>query len=515
MQSNKKYDLVVIGGGITGAGVFREAVRMGLRTLLVERNDFAWGTSSRSSKLVHGGLRYLKQGKIRLTKISVRERERLVREARGLVSPLEFLMPVYKKRKPGRLILKAGLSIYSALSFKWQHRYDGFESFSRRVPFVRQAGLVGGFGFYDAQVDDARLVLRLLVEAAHAGGCAMNYTAAKEIRRNIGGHVAGVIIADTETDEETAIECDAVINATGAWAETLHASPDPKLHIRPLRGSHLVFPAETIPVRQAICCAHPRDGRPVFTIPWEGAVIFGTTDVDHDADLLKEPAISKAETDYLLEALQDIFPSLGIKLEDCVAATSGVRPVLSKGDRDPSKESREHAIWTDKGLVTVTGGKLTTFRVLATDALNAAKPFFRSAARPAGYQPVFPETEFPKDSRRLSKGAMERLAGRYGNGADAIMEEAAPEDLAPIPGTNTLWAELPFAAKREQIRHLSDLMLRRVRIGILTPRGGKDHIPRIRKLCEPLLTWDATRWETEIRLYSEMWDRCYFPNSDE
>lgn len=210
------WDLVVVGGGITGAGVFREAVRMGLKTLLCEASDFAWGTSSRSSKLIHGGLRYLKEGKILLTYDSVKQRERLLREAPGMVEPLGFLMPVYKGRGPGRLSLQAGLSLYDLMAGENHHRRYDSETFSRLVPGISTDGLLGGFRFMDAQVDDARLVLRLINEAVAAGGTAINYTRVIRVNRNRTGAVAGVALEDTETNQYREISTKAVINATGA-----------------------------------------------------------------------------------------------------------------------------------------------------------------------------------------------------------------------------------------------------------------------------------------------------------
>ena len=238
----EKWDLVVVGGGITGAGILLEASRMGLKALLVERNDFASGTSSRSSKLVHGGLRYLKEGRLYLTYISVRERERLIREAPGLVEPLGFMTPVYSDRRPGRLALEVGLRIYDNMSRQRDHMFYGQNEFSMRVPGVKQENLLGGFHFRDAQVDDARLVLRVINEALLSGGCAVNYAGVIEISRNARGDVAGVVIRESETGETKQVLTRAVINATGSWAEKIHPSPDQSLHLRPLRGSHLVFP---------------------------------------------------------------------------------------------------------------------------------------------------------------------------------------------------------------------------------------------------------------------------------
>ncbi len=504
------WDLVVIGGGITGAGILREATNMGLKAILVEQKDFAWGTSSRSSKLVHGGLRYLKEGHFLLTKMAVEEREYLLKEAPGLVEPLELLLPVYAHQRPGRRTLKIGLSLYDLMARERQHRFYEKTEFYRRMPYARQQGLKGGFLFYDAQVDDSRLVLRLINESVAAGAGALNYTAAIDIVRDVAGDVAGVKIQDTETLESRTLKTRTVLNATGCWAEKLHPSPDPGRHLRPLRGSHLVFSASKLPIKSGVCFVHPRDNRTIFVLPWEGAVLVGTTDLDHKPDLSLEPTITEGETTYLLEGLNTLFPSLEISLKDCISAFAGLRPILSEGRLSPSAESREHVVWVDRGLVTVTGGKLTTFRRLAWDALKAAKPFLPPQKFSDKHKPLFTRPpDQPLTSLGLAEAVWRRLYGRYGQGAEAMIQAATAQDLAPIPGTHTLWAELPFVAANERVRHLGDLLLRRVRLGLLTPQGGKEHLKRIRTLCQPALPWDNKRWKEEIATYLEQWNRSH------
>ena len=505
-----QWDLVVVGGGITGAGVLREAANMGLQALLVEQKDFAWGTSSRSSKLVHGGLRYLREGHFLLTKMAVEEREHLLKEVPGLVEPLEFFLPVYEHQRPGRRTLKIGLSLYDLMARERQHRFYDKTEFYRRMPYARQQGLKGGFFFYDAQVDDSRLVLRLINESVAAGAAALNYTAAVDILRNDAGDVVGVKIEDTETRESRTLETPLVINATGCWAEKLHPSPESGRHLRPLRGSHLVFSAEALPIKAGICFVHPRDNRTIFVLPWEGAVLVGTTDLDHKTDLSREPTITEAEVSYLMEGLNTIFPSLDISINDCISAFAGLRPILSDGRLSPSAESREHVVWVDRGLVTVTGGKLTTFRRLAWDTLKAARPFLPAQKYSDEHQPLFARPpQGPPDRHGLSDSIWRRLYGRYGQDADALVQAAEAQDLEQIPATHTLWAELPFVARTERVRHLGDLLLRRVRIGLLTPQGGKDHLKRIRTLCQPALPWDGKRWKEEIASYLEQWNQSH------
>ncbi|MCK5313172.1 MAG: FAD-dependent oxidoreductase, partial [Desulfobacteraceae bacterium] len=276
------YDMVVIGGGITGAGVFHEAVKKGYQVLLVEAKDFAWGTSSRSSKMVHGGLRYLAAGQWKLTKKAVKERERLLRCYPGLVTPLDFIMPVFDHYGPSSTSMKIGLSIYSFLAGEKQHKTYPKADVINTIAGIREQNLVSAVGFKDAQVDDARLVLRLIYEACLQDGTALNYTKAISIERDHTNKVAAVNIKDKRTGSLAEIKTKVVINATGAFAETLHPSPMKGFHIRPLRGSHLIFPGNLLPIDQVVSFMHPKDLRPVFLFPWEGSVLLGTTDVDHD-----------------------------------------------------------------------------------------------------------------------------------------------------------------------------------------------------------------------------------------
>ena len=507
-QIDNRFDLIIIGGGITGAGILREAVRLGFRTLLLEKKDFAWGTSSRSSKMVHGGLRYLKTGQFLLTRASVREREHLLEEAPGLVDPLGFLVPVYRAHGPGRWALEAGLTLYDLIAGRRQHRYYAAETFRAMAPWLNPKGLLGGFYFEDAQTDDARLVLRLIQEGTAGGAAALNYTTAAGILRDRTGQAAGVRAEDVESGAQREIHAPAVINATGCWAEGLHPSPRAGLGLRPLKGSHLILPQKKLPLKQGLSFSHPADGRAVFAVPWEKVVLVGTTDLDHDQPLSDEPAISPVEVDYLLDGLRDAFPETAPARIDCIGAFSGVRPVLSRGDRPPSDESREHVVWVDNGLVTVTGGKLTTFRRLAWDALQAARPFLPPAAD-GPRAPAFDPPPARPDGLSLSPKAYRRLAGRYGRQAADLVRNAPAEDLTEIPGTQTLWAELPHCAARESVRHLEDILLRRVRIGMTIPGGGIAHLERIRRLCGPHLPWTDRRWQQETESYQNLWQRCY------
>jgi glycerol-3-phosphate dehydrogenase len=526
----RQWDVVVIGGGITGAGILLEAARRGLSVLLVEQRDFAWGTSSRSSKLVHGGLRYLKEGQFALTRESVREREHLLQQAAGLVEPQSFAFGDYAGRKPGKRAFLIGLAIYDRMAGQRARHYFGREEFAALAPNVAADGLRGGMVYTDAKTDDARLVLRVLQEARLHRGAAVNYVAVESLLRDGGEaargaaagaeRVCGVRLRDGLTGGQHEVRARLVISATGAWADRLRA-PDTGAsdaagrngmrRLRPLRGSHLVLPAWRLPLAQAISLMHPADGRPVFAFPWEGVTLVGTTDVDHKDDMSREAAITRAEFDYLMAALLDQFPQLGLQESDVIATYAGVRPVIDSGKADPSKEGRDHALWLEDGLLTVTGGKLTTFRVIALDALTLAATLLPELKERLAPQPLFgaDRTHSLRYSRALPAGQALRLRGRYGEQAQHLIDAAQPGELALIPGTQTIWAQLRWAARRESVCRLEDLLLRRSRIGIQLRGGGIGILPRIRAICQPELGWSDRRWEDEQAAYLALWNTHY------
>ena len=507
--AEREWDLLIIGGGITGAGILLEAARRGLKALLVEQCDFAWGTSSRSSKLVHGGLRYLKEGRFSLTRESVRERDTLLREAHGLVETQGFAFGDYVGGKPGRKLFLLGLALYDLMSGKRERHYVDSTEMLMMAPNVGRSDLQGGMCYTDAKTDDARLVLRVLQEAQAHGGVAVNYLAAQSLLRGgtSGTRVTGAQLIDAIDGSMIDVCARVVINATGAWADALRGHTGAAPRIRPLRGSHLVLPAWRLPLAQAVSLMHPADGRPVFAFPWEGVTLVGTTDVDHGAPLNTEAAITRAEVDYLMLALEVQFPQQGLCEADIVATYAGVRPVIDSGQADPSKAGREHAVWVDNGLLTVTGGKLTTFRVIALDALKHAKPLLPGWHDKLEARPIFACHAWP--GVRLRGAQRQRIEGRHGAAAGALLAAAAPGELELIPGTQTLWAELRWAARCEAVLRLEDLMLRRTRLGLQLRGGGVAHLARIRAICQPELGWLDAQWETSEAAYLALWNANY------
>jgi glycerol-3-phosphate dehydrogenase len=267
-----------------------------------------------------------------------------------------------------------------------------------------------------------------------------------------------------------------------------------------------------LPINHAISFTHPTDHRPVFAIPWENVILLGTTDVDHTEPLSDETYITPDEINYLLDAAHFIFPELRVSTTDVVSTLSGVRSVLSKGKRDASKESREHAVWHNQGLITVTGGKLTTFRKLAQSALKGAGSVLPTAkSRRCSTHPIYEQCEQTANHFNLPPDIWTRLWGRYGRATPTLLNASTTELLQPIASTQTLWAELLHAARHEQIRHLEDLLLRRTRIGLLLPQGGADLLDQIEEICTPALTWDQNRWTQERQRYLQTWQKHYAP----
>jgi len=504
------WDLLIIGGGITGAGILREATRLGLRALLVEQHDFAWGTSSRSSKLVHGGLRYLKEGRVLLTRASVQERQQLLHEGPGLIDPLGFLLTVYEGDFPGRWTFELGLTVYDLLALRWDHAYYSPQDFQLLAPHIARQNLQGGFRYGDAQTDDARLVLRVLREASAAGGTALNYTQAEELLMDNEGQVVGARLHDLVSERAAEVRARVVISATGAWADQLRGQLGASPRIRPLRGSHLIFPSWRLPVAQAVSFLHPVDRRPVFIFPWEDVTLVGTTDVDHRSELGDDPSISPEEVAYLMAAVESQFPSLGITLEDVTSTYSGVRPVIGSGKADPSQESRDHVVWEENGLLTITGGKLTTFRLIALDAIKAVRHRLPELPEIDRSLPVLNQVNLDlPGADKLGEKVRRRLLGRYGAEAPALAAAAEPGELEAIPGTNVLWAELRWAARSEGVMHLEDLLLRRTRLGLLLPRGAAGLLTEMQAICQPELGWSDARWEQETQQYLALWQRSY------
>jgi len=511
-----RWDLVIVGGGITGAGVLREASRRGYRALLVEQRDFAWGTSSRSSKMVHGGLRYLAAGDVRLTRDSLTERERILREAPGLVERMGYYFTLRRKTFPNRLAMSLVLTVYDWIAGIRDHRYCDNRELRSVFPGLADDDLKGACYYTDAVTDDARLVLRVLQESVQAGGCALNYVPARRLLEE-DGEVRGVVLEDPEGGGPLPVRARVVINATGAWADRLRGQVNPERRIRPLRGSHLILPADTLPVTRALALLHPEDRRAVFIFPWEGVTVVGTTDLDHPRDLDVEASITGEEVAYLLTAVRHQFPRVELGPGDIISTYAGIRPVIAaEKARDPSSERRDHAVWSDRGLVTVSGGKLTTFRLIALDALKAASPRLPPPLATVSDAIFSRPTLAPETLVAEDPPWGQRLLGRYGESAEALLAAAPPSERARIPGTGFCLAECRWAIRREAVQHLDDLLLRRTRLGQLLPAGGAALLPTLERMFSEERGWQEDRWQAELGRYRDIWQRYYsLPGADD
>nr|WP_317200417.1 glycerol-3-phosphate dehydrogenase/oxidase [uncultured Psychrobacter sp.] len=530
LARSQPWDMLIIGGGITGAGIAREAARRGLSVLLIEQKDFAWGTSSRSSKMVHGGLRYIASGDYKTTLLSVLERERMLNEASGLVNEMHYVMPHYKGKFPPPWIFNTLLRVYDRIAGKRYFKYFKKDAFLSLNPHIKQDKFLGASQFSDAVTDDSRLVMRVLDEAIHDGAHAINYLKAETLITNEQGLVVGATLKDTaskDSDKTFEVHAKVVVSATGAWADTLRMQASNETEqsfnkqIRPSRGSHLVVSQERLPTSQAYTFLHPTDKRAVFVFPWENRTVLGTTDLDHPPLNDEEVGITSAEVDYLLAATNSLFDDTDLNREDVISSWAGVRPLISdSGDGkrvSPSKEKRDHSVWLDNNLVTVSGGKLTTFRLIALDVLEKCQQVLQlddaTIEQNASYSDhVFsnPTPTHPKFAT-LPKSLQQRLQGFYGLQLDTLLELAHEEDLAYVTDSNTIWAEIRFAAHYEQVIHLDDLLLRRTRLGLILPHGAMTPLisARLKQICQQELGWDEQKWQQEVARYTDLWQRYY------
>jgi len=509
LTENTHWDIVIAGGGVTGAGVAREAARRGLRVLLVDRQDFSWGTSSRSSKMVHGGLRYIAQGDVRTTLHSVKERERLMQEAPGLVDLMPYMMPHYDGRFPGRFAFGMLLKVYDLLARRKYHTFHGADSVRERYPFLNPDGLTGASEFADAVTDDSRLVMRILHEARRDGAEVLNYVAVDRTEQNADG--VTISLRDTVGGASCKVTASVLVNATGVWVNELREQLGQSADVRPARGSHIVIPAERLPVDVSFTILHPQDQRPIFVYPWEGRTVIGTTDLDHPKPDNGEVGITRREMDYLLALAAFQFPEAGIQEKDVISSWAGVRPLVASGAKNSSKESRDHTVWKDGRVVSVSGGKLTTFRLIALDVLKEARDELPECEVDKK-APVFTITD-PAIASLASEQMAHRLAGFYGRDAAEIIGTAkahdGAEDLEPIPGTHTCWAELRWQAASEAVVHLDDLLLRRSRLGLLLKNGGLDLLPDLKERLQPMLGWSDEHWAAEVERYRRLWSQFY------
>jgi glycerol-3-phosphate dehydrogenase len=521
------FDVVVIGGGITGAGVALDAASRGYSVALVERRDFAAGTSSRSSKLVHGGLRYLQNFDLGLVREALLERGLLTSLSPHLVKPLPLVVPSFEGKRPDRL-LGTGLHLYDRMARElrrnsqvdWnpdKHRIIDGDEVLQFVPALASREPTSGYLFYDCQTDDARLVLTVLGEAERFGAVIANRLEVSQLIHDESNYARGIRCTDTTSGEELEVRATTVVNATGVWADRI--SPDEFYdaeevpRIRPSRGTHVTIGRDKLPLVGGGAIAPAGKGRTIFVLPWLGRTLIGTTDVDYEGELDHIPP-SNEDIDYLLGAANDFFGT-DLGPGDLTGAYAGVRPLISTGDPKKSVDiSRRAELYeTSSGMLTITGGKLTTFRrmakqvvdrVVERDGRDAPCRTHEIALGMGVDVDDLPTVEGIDDESR------ELLVHRYGYFANEVLKlaEAAPELRERIvPDLPDLMIEVLVASRLEQAQSLGDVFLRRTRLGLLaapavTATDG-EAAPKVARVMAQELQWDDARVETELAAWQE------------
>ena len=521
------FDLLVIGGGITGAAVARDAAARGLSVALLERDDWASGTSSRSSKLIHGGLRYLKTGNVRLVFESLSERARLSRLAPHLVRPTDFLFPSYRGRGLSPLELTIGLTLYDLLALgrspRWHRRLSRAEVLNQErlldSPELAAAGL-----YSDARTDDARLTLENVLDAAALGAVAVSRVTVEALQKDRSGRVRGAGVRDGETGRALSVHARLVVNATGPWGDRVRSLDDPAAPsmLRLSRGAHLVVPASRLPVREAI--AFPmEDGRLLFAIPFDSVTLVGTTDTDHPGPA-GEVFAAAEDVAYILAAARRTFPAAALAESDVLSTFAGLRPLGRQPGRGVGETSREESVSVSaSGLVTVIGGKLTTHRrmaekavdragrILARDGVTVASSSTRDRPYPGKPSTAMPEflaglTELcDRTNPGLTVETLTHLAYRYGRRAEEIVGLTAQDRALGRPiveGLPDLDAEIVFAARAEDARSLSDVFARRTHLSWRAPRGGEEAAERAADLLARELGWTADQRRASLDAYA-------------
>ncbi|OGG51710.1 MAG: hypothetical protein A3F84_23460 [Candidatus Handelsmanbacteria bacterium RIFCSPLOWO2_12_FULL_64_10] len=483
-MSEEGFDILVIGGGITGAGIAREATYRGFRVALVEKDDFASGASGRSTRLIHGGLRYLEQMQLRLVFEASRERRILLRIAPHLVRPLPILLPITRRSPHSYTKVAAGMWMYDLLALfrnVERHRMLRPADVARMEPILGGSDLDGAAYFYDATADDSRLTLATVLSAHEAGAVVANHAEAVGLIRE-GSRVAGGVVRDGIDGSERVVRARLVVNACGPWADQIQDSGGGGKGQRRLRlskGVHVNVPRARLPLRQAVAMTSPTDGRLMFAVP-DGAFAYaGTTDTPYEEDP-DRVAADASDVAYILEALNASFPGCRITEEDVISAWAGLRPLIDRDARNTYETSREHAIWESApGLLTIAGGKLTTYRAMACDLLRAAEPHIRAAgARPKGVRDT---------ARTLLPETPEGAAGSSSEGSS----------LGPFPA----WEGVDRAVGGEMALTLCDVLIRRTRIFYEAPDQGVSLAAEVASRIGLALNWDEAERRRQVALY--------------
>ncbi len=482
-------NVLVVGGGITGAATARDAAMRGLRVALVEREDFASGTSSRSSRLVHGGLRYLEHGEFHLVFEASRERRILLRIAPHLVTPLRFTWPVYRGARVPMWKLRAALTLYDALAmFRniGRHKMFSASGIETLEPCLRTDDLAGGGTYFDAHTDDALLTLANARAAAEYGALVMNHARVRSLIKE-GGAVTGAEIECAFTGRVVRAAARCVVNTTGPWTGALQLMADPRavVGIRGTKGAHIAVPRTRVGNEQAIAITHPRDGRVMFILPARELTIVGTTDTDYEGSL-DEVRATRDDVEYLLEAVNHYAPDAALTRTDVVAAWAGIRPLVASAAKTTAAVSREHAITlTAPGMLTVTGGKLTTNRLMAAQIVDRAEKMLGRRVRRA---------------RTDQKELRDRdLSANFDGPSAALL----------APGLPHVWGQVHDAVTHGMALRVSDVLIRRIPLAFETADHGRSVAPAVARVMAQLLGWTPDREREELARYAAEVERIF------
>jgi len=520
----RQFDLLVIGGGITGCGIAYEATTRGLAVALVDKADFAGGTSSRSSRLVHGGVRYLEHGHIHLVFESSAERHALLRLAPHLVRPLEFTWPVYEGARISRWKLGAGLFAYDALALfrnVARHHRLSHDAVLEREPALQPYGLKGGASYFDAATDDARLTLANALGAVEAGAVIVNHAGVTRLIVE-NGHARGAVVVDELGGGQVDVRAHMVVNATGPWSDEVRSlDGDPSATVHGSKGAHIAVPRARLGNRSAVTMVSPEDGRVLFALPAGAFAIIGTTETETRARP-DDVRASGEDVRYLIAAANWFFPTSELHEADVVSAWAGIRPLVAHDAVKAGALSREHAIQTSQhGVVSITGGKLTTYRVMARDVVD-------SATRRLGDSATRRKAARTR-TRPLPGGDFESLPDLVGHIAETTHDAVLAEHLASSFGTRwrDAWSEiatdttriveelpytvgeLRYSARSEMAETIGDLLIRRTHLAFETRDHGLSVAPRVARAVAPTLGWDEHATKAAVDAYEREAGRIF------
>jgi glycerol-3-phosphate dehydrogenase len=524
----KTYDLLIVGGGVNGAGVARDAAQRGLSVALLEKGDFGSGTSFRSSKLIHGGLRYLETYQFGLVRESTAERAVQMRVAPHLARPMPFMFPVYKKDPHGLLFMDMGLWLYDALGlFRTPrlHRAYREQGVLKREPALRSKGLIGGLHYFDCATDDGRLTLENVLDAISLGAHAVNYVSVDELIRSADGRFVGAVVTDRIDGSRAEVRANMVCCTAGPWIDAFVAQATGRTSrlLHPTRGSHLVFSRRDVPVENAVVLLAVEDQRPLFAIPWKDHTYVGTTDVEHDGG---PDAVfpSRDEVRYILETINRYFPAITVDQSSVRGSWAGLRPLLEDPEaQSTAKISREHElIGGEDGLLILAGGKLTTYRLMAKETVDRVLQLLTETGRvPADLQACrtkqrplpggvgLPEKGGTKarvadlcERHHLSLRKADHLLSVYGGRAGQVLQGADnAARQAIVEGLDHIWAEVDFAVRAEMAVTLLDVLVRRTLIGLKEARASLQVASAVADRMARRLGWNDARIARELQSY--------------